>query len=320
MSNRIPIIDLAASFSHDAGARQAIARQIDAACRDTGFFYVVNHGVRRDVVKGMFAASRALFALPADVKRTAKMIAPSNRGYEGVGAQRLQDDAPPDQKESMMVGIDLPPDDPYTKLGVANYGANRWPEGHPEFAAPVARYHADTLALGRHLLRLFAIALDQPENFFIASMEMPIATLRMIHYPPLAAGAPADAVGAGLHTDWGAITVLAQDDIGGLQVKGANDEWIAATPVADAFVINIGDMMQRWTNDFYRSTPHRVLNNRSGRDRYSAAMFIDLNYFTRVECLANCVTAARPARYAPCTAGEHIAEMYQHTYARPAGA
>jgi isopenicillin N synthase-like dioxygenase len=98
-------------------------------------------------------------------------------------------------------------------------------------------------------------------------------------------------------------------------VRGLDGAWIPARPIPGTFVVNIGDMMQRWTNDHYRSTLHRVRNNASGRDRYSAPMFIDLNYFARVECLPTCVSAERPARYAPCTAGEHIAQMYRRTYA-----
>ncbi|MFM2067799.1 MAG: hypothetical protein RLZZ584_2708, partial [Pseudomonadota bacterium] len=128
-----------------------------------------------------------------------------------------------------------------------------------------------------------------------------------------AAVGPDGQIGSGAHTDWGGITLLAQDSAGGLQVRGDDGRWLDAPPVDGSFVVNLGDLMQRWTNDLYRSNLHRVVNTASGLDRYSIAYFYDIDYHARVEVLPGCASAERPARYAPITAGAHIVEMYQRT-------
>jgi isopenicillin N synthase-like dioxygenase len=317
MPASIPIIDLAPGFAADAATRREAARAIDAACRETGFFQVVNHRVPRETTAAVLDCARRFFALPAARKLDVAMAkSPANRGYEPLGGQTLEAGTPPDLKESFYVGRHLDADDPYVKLAVPNHGANQWPADLPDFRMPLEAAHADMLLLGKHLMRLVALGLALPEHNFDAAMESPMALLRLIHYPPLPAGAKANQLGAGAHTDWGALTLLLQDEVGGLEVRVLDGEWIPVPPTPGAFVVNIGDMMQRWTNDRYRSTLHRVRNNTSGRDRYSAPMFIDLNYYAKVECLPTCVDAQHPARYAPCTAGEHIAEMYRRTYAK----
>jgi isopenicillin N synthase-like dioxygenase len=143
---------------------------------------------------------------------------------------------------------------------------------------------------------------------------MPV--LRLLHYPPQQASQLVDQIGSGAHTDWGGITLLAQDNHGGLQVRaasGAQDDWLDATPVPGSFVVNLGDLMQRWTNDLYRSNMHRVINAASGRDRYSVAYFFDIAFHARVEVLPTCCSTERPARYGPISAGDHIDAMYRRT-------
>ena len=144
-------------------------------------------------------------------------------------------------------------------------------------------------------------------------MHHPTCTTRLLHYPPQPADAAPGQIGCGAHTDWGALTLLAQDDAGGLQVRPAGGDWIDIAPRADAYVVNVGDMMQRWTNDRWVSTIHRVINRFAGRDRWSIAYFFDLDAEARIEPLPACVSADRPARYGALTAGEHLAEMYRRT-------
>jgi isopenicillin N synthase-like dioxygenase len=142
-----------------------------------------------------------------------------------------------------------------------------------------------------------------------------MVTLRLCRYPPQPEDAGADVFGAGAHTDWGAITILAQDDLGGLEVQAADVSWMPARPIPGTFIVNLGDMIPRWTNGRYRSNPHRVINaNATGRDRYSIPFFYSPNYHARIEALPGTVPPGEAPRFAPCTAGEHLAEMYRRTY------
>ena len=159
-------------------------------------------------------------------------------------------------------------------------------------------------------MRLIARSLALPVNTFEPQFRDPGASLRLLHYLPHPPDARANQLGCGAHTDWGAITVLAQDDCGGLEIQTTGGDWVLAAPIAGAFVVNIGDLLARWTNDLYRSTPHRVLNNLSGRERYSAALFYDPDHHARIECLPGCHSEDNPPRYAPCSAGEHNYQMY----------
>jgi isopenicillin N synthase-like dioxygenase len=143
-------------------------------------------------------------------------------------------------------------------------------------------------------------------------MDNPMPILRLLYYPPHPIHAKPDEFGCGTHTDWGFLTILLQDEAGGLEVCTADGDWVQAKPIPDTFVINLGDMMARWTNDYYQSTPHRVVN-RSGQARYSMPFFWDINYHSVVECLPTCQSIENPPKYPPITAGEHIVEMYRKT-------
>ena len=156
--------------------------------------------------------------------------------------------------------------------------------------------------LARSLHRAFARDLDLPLDFFVDKLDRPLATLRALHYP---ASSGEGEIGAGEHTDYGNITLLATDDVGGLEVRTRAGQWIAAPPMKEAYVVNIGDCLMRWTNDVYVSTPHRVVN-RSGRERYSIAFFFDPNPEARVEAIPSCVAAGAAALYPPILAADYI--------------
>jgi isopenicillin N synthase-like dioxygenase len=168
-------------------------------------------------------------------------------------------------------------------------------------------------ALAERLMGLFEIALGLPPGHFDDFMRQPICTTRLLHYPPQPVLAAPGQIGCGAHTDWGALTLLAQDDAGGLQVQGRDGSWLDVQPVPGAFVVNAGDMTQRWTNDRWLSTLHRVVNQHSGRDRWSIAYFFDLDGDASIVPLPTCVSAERPARYGPITAAEHLDAMYKKT-------
>ncbi len=293
----VPLIDLAAE------PPQAQARRIDAALREHGFFAVTGHGVPPAVVADAFDASRRFFALPQTVKERWHIDGwPLKRGFDPIGWQSLDPGQPPDVKESFY-------------LGVESIGPNQWPDESllPGFRDACNTYSAALDGLARRLMALFEMALELHPGYFDSFMHHPTITTRLLHYPPQPAQAAPGQIGCGAHTDWGALTLLAQDDAGGLQVQTPDGAWIDATPMPDTFVVNVGDMTQRWTNDRWRSTLHRVINQHSGRDRYSIAYFFDLDAQARIEPLPSCVSAQHPARYAPITAGEHLVEMYRRT-------
>jgi isopenicillin N synthase-like dioxygenase len=301
----IPLIDMGA-------AETDVVWDIHKACRDTGFFYVANHGIPDAAMAAQLDGAKHLFALPASTKHAIHFDKSSRRmGYEPMQRQTLDAGSAPDFKESFM----------YLAAPPANGGSaidnplNQWPADFADFEPQMAVYGYHVGVLGRQLMRLIALSLELPEDFFADAFARSSFAVRLLHYPPQSAAGANNQIGAGAHTDWGAITILLQDDAGGLEVRNAAGEWICADPIPGALVINLGDLIRRWSNDLYHSTLHRVLNKASGRDRYSVATFCSPDYAYRVECLPTCRPASGEPRYAPCTVGEHLAEMARQTYA-----
>ena len=312
----IPIIDFAGAFSSDAGARRRVAREVRGAAMGFGFFYAVNHGVPAQLVERQLDYARRFFALPAAEKMALSLKrSKCRRGYESVGDQTLDLSAKPDLKESYYCGIDHPEDHPFVQAGYDSYGVSFWPQSLPGFREQMNAYMAAQQALCERIMHLIALSLDLEESYFDYSFRDPLVTLRLAHYPPHPADAPGDLYGAGAHTDWGSVTILLQDDLGGLEVQGPDGSWTPAPPVAGTFVVNLGDMMPRWTNGLFRSNLHRVINrNAAHADRYSVPYFYAPRYTARIEPVPTCVSPGRPAAYAPCIVGEHMAEMARKTY------
>ena len=313
-SKTLPIIDVGGLYSDSPDARRAAAQQMRAACRDTGFFYVANHRLDGALLDETFAQSRRFFELPlAEKERIDLAKSPISRGYEPIGGQQLDLSAARDLKESIYLGVDRGPDDPLVVAETPNHGPNQWPNGLPGWQQHMEDAFARLSDLSRVLSRGLALSLDMPEDHFAPMEDNPMSILRLLRYPPHPDGAGSDQFGCGAHTDWGCLTILAQRDAEGLELCNADGEWILARPIPDTLVINLGDMMARWTNDLYQSTPHRVINT-SGRERYSIAFFHDVNYHALVECLPTCQGPDNPAKYDPILAGDHIYEMYRKTY------
>ncbi|MDB5807203.1 MAG: penicillin synthase [Betaproteobacteria bacterium] len=315
-ADHIPVIDFTDAFSPDLAKREAVAWEIHKACRDVGFFYLAGHGVAPAMIEAQFEAARGFFALPNDTKELVNLSrSRSGFGYEPMSGQTLDSGTPPDLKEGFQCGMDLPDDHPYVLRGLERYGLNQWPASLPGFRAQTLAYHAAMMDLSRKLLSIIALSLDIDENFFHPLTETPIATLRMLHYPPQKADAAANQLGAGAHTDWGLVTLLAQDTVGGLEVRNAAGEWIRATPIEGTFVVNTGDLLQRWSNDMYKSNMHRVLNsNTSGRSRYSIPFFQDGDNDAIVSCFESCRDAEHPAKYPDCNVGEYLGMKIRETY------
>jgi len=312
----LPVIDISGLASSEVAERKQVARALRAACIDKGFFYCTGHGIPEGLMEAVLAETRALFAQSPDEKLDLEKSKRSkaNRGYEILGGQTLQADAPPDRKEGYYIGLELHESHPHVLAGRFNRGPNVWPHNLPGFRPTMLAYYAGMQALGERLMQGLALSLDLAEDHFDGYGIEPLSTLRLLHYPPQRPDAPNNELGAGAHSDWGAITLLMQDDVGGLQVYDNKDQsWIHAEPVAGAFVVNLGDAMARWTNDLYKSTLHRVVNT-SGRERYSVPFFYDGAPDYEIACIPTCLSPGEQPKYKPTTVEGHIMEMYGKTY------
>lgn len=272
MDQSLPIIDVAPLFGKQAAARARVAREIGHACRSLGFFYIVGHGVPEAVLAELDRQSRAFFALPQADKAAIAMSKGGRawRGWFPLGGELTS--GQPDRKEGLYLGQELGPDDARVRAGLPLHGANQWPGALPTLRPAVEAFMAGTERAAHAVLEGVAMSLDLPADYFARTYTAdPTVLFRIFHYP----AAPADDAGWGVgeHTDYGLLTLLAQDHLGGLQVKTPSG-WIEAPPIPGTFVCNIGDMLDRLTGGAFRSTPHRVRNT-SGGDRLSFPLFFD---------------------------------------------
>ena len=300
--SEIPVIDLNGLASREPAAIKRLANELSYACRQVGFFYVCNHGVPEGVLDAVMSEAKSFFAQPALWKDSLKISAASrNQGYVGLRTEALDPGRNVDDKEAFNIRIDA-----------AQPARSSLCPQLPDFDAVMTDYFGRLLRLGADLHRPIARDLDLPEDYFDLRLDRPMATLRLLHYPP-ASVRDDGAYGAGAHTDYGNLTLLLTDDAGGLEVQRRDGVWMAAPPMPGAFICNIGDCLMRWTNDVYRSTPHRVTNPQ-GRDRYSIAFFLDANADAMVEAIPSCVDPGQVPRYPPITAGDYLASRFAQTY------
>lgn len=271
-------------------------RAMDASLANIGFMQVRNIGVDPALIARVFAASADFFKGPAPVKAACRYrSAAENFGYQGVADENLDPDAPADLKETFTMRniVQRPP------------SADRWPS--LEFRDLMQAFYAQALGAAHAMQREMARTLGVREDAFVRAHTGENVTLRLLHYPATGAAAvEPEQMGAGAHTDYGFLTLLFQNGVGGLQVVDASGGWIDVPPLDEAVVVNSGDLLERWTNCRYKSTLHRVLPQVGGRDRLSIAMFIDPDSDTDVTVLPSCVSAENPARFGPVTAGAHL--------------
>lgn len=310
----IGIIDFS-RFLHGADVtRKETALQMARASATIGFFYVTNHGIQQTLIDAAFAEMKRFFALSAREKQEIHITLSANhRGYFEIGRENfdpsLYDKG--DYKEGFHIGRDLAPDDP--EFGLPLRGANLWPSNLPAFRETMLAYSGDCLRLGVALMSALAVALGLPAHFFDDKFDKPLPTLRPLRYPPQTGPIDYSQVGCGEHTDFGCLTILAQDDVGGLQVRNRSGQWLSAPAIEGALLVNIGDMLARWSNDYFVATPHRVINA-SERDRYSLPFFVDPNFDADLTVLPTCVSVENPARYEPITAGRYFIERISSTF------
>lgn len=305
----VPVVDLSGFLQGGAGERRQAAEAFGAAMESAGFATIVNHGVPPDLVRATYACAQNFFALPEARKR--QSTAPEQtkaRGYlpmriESVAAT-LSGPTPPDLCEALV----------FASIQRERAGAglpNYWPAEPPGLADRVNAYFDAMLVLARQLMQLSALALALPEDWFEPLYREPSLTLRFVNYPDQPEPPEPGQLRYGAHHDYGGLTILRQDDApGGLQIRTADGLWHDVTPHPDSFVINVGDLMARWTNDRWRSTLHRVVNPdralTGSTRRLSMVAFTGPNGAAEIAALPSCVSAANPARYAPVNAQAYV--------------
>jgi isopenicillin N synthase-like dioxygenase len=296
----LPRVSVAGLGSPERRVREEAAGRLVKAVRDAGFLYVVEHGVAASVSEELVATAKRYFAEPHE-KKLEQYIGRSSlshRGYVPEGEEVFYGGSR-DRKEAFDLSFELPDSDPDVRANTPMLGKNVWPDVEG-FRDVVSAYYRDVFALGRTLLRGFALGLELEENFFDSIVQKPPSQLRLVHYPPSGADGSG---GIAAHTDYELFTILLATSPGLEVVNGAGD-WIDAPPLPGAFVVNIGDMLEILTNGELVATSHRV--RRVALDRYSFPLFFCCDYHTVVGPLADFVTPERPAAYESLVAGEHL--------------
>jgi isopenicillin N synthase-like dioxygenase len=301
----LPVVDIAAP-----GAAAALGRALE----EIGFAYMGGHGVTQDVVDAAFAASRAFHALPEGSKRSLA-INEWHRGYMAMATSTVVTSSVakvtrPNLSESLMIMHEPAAQD----IGRPLQGSNQWPQGLPAFRPAIETYRAAAERVSRRIIRLIAVALGLEDTALDRHFAKPTTFLRLLRYPPHPVEAGDDQFGSAPHTDYGIVTLLAQDGSGGLQVRWRDGGWIDAEPLPGAFVLNVADMLARWTNDRFVSTPHRVTNDRTGADRYSLPFFFDTDMDAVIECLPTCTGPGNPPRYEPVRYGDYLMDRLNRNY------
>jgi len=304
----VPVVDL-------AGTDRTIAAELDSAYREVGFCSIVNHGVAQSLVDDVFAASRTFHSLdPAEKERIA--IGPSHRGYIGLATSTIvtssvEKGTAANQSESLIFGRPMEPDDPDIVARLPLSGVNQWPESAPEIRAPVLAYQEAMESLCASIRRHVARALGASSDVFDAAFTPPTTYLRLLRYPERRPSAPESEYGSSPHTDYGFVTILAVDEVPGLEVLGPDGQWVLAVPPPGGMVMNAGDLLHRWSNGRWRSTPHRVYNHPE-QVRYSIPFFYEPHVTADVEPLAH---LGEP-RFEPVNYGEYAMHRFRSNYSQ----
>ena len=309
--NPIPLIDLAPLTQ--TGGAVALAAQMRAALEDIGFLIIVNHGVPQELIEQTFDQARRFHDQATDAKH-AVLMNEHNNGYMamaryGVRTSRVSENALPDLNESFFIKRERTPDDP---LSARRFGGpNIWPTDLPGFRENILAYTEAVDALGRRLLPAVALALNLPDDTFDPAFEESQFSFRLSHYPPQ--GRTKGQYGFAPHTDANFMTFLAQSGVPGLQIMSKSGDWLDVPHVPRSFVVNSGDMLHRWTNGRFASTPHRVVPP-EGQARYAVPYFLGPHMDTLIKCLPGCSDENNPARYSPVTYDDYLKWWYDANY------
>jgi isopenicillin N synthase-like dioxygenase len=317
MTEAIPVIDLSDFLARRPGALQATARQIHDALTTVGFLVLTGHDVPQSAIDRTFAEARRFHALPMERKLALRMNE-HNNGYMAmsryaVWTSDVNKNDKPDLNEAFFIKRERPPNDPLLRSGRRFVGPNVWPADYelPGFRAAVLDYVERMDRLARRLLPAVAVALDLEPTRFDADFTDSQFSFRLSHYPPVKA--EANQFGIAPHTDANFLTFLAQSEIPGLQVRMPSGNWLDVPYIPGSFAVNAGDMMKRWTNGGFKSTPHRALPPTEG-DRYAIPFFLGPNFDTEIACLPTCTSASNPPQWPPITYAEWLAYWYDANY------
>jgi isopenicillin N synthase-like dioxygenase len=317
----VPVIDLTGFAEGSSHVRDRVGVEVDRACSEVGFFSVVGHGVDDQVIAEAYAEAMSFFDLPMPERMAVAMPEPGYPyGYNPFSAEALNrsigGDAPPDLKETFNVGpIDVPALSAIADVDQrAIYAPNLWPAAQPALRPAIESYYGSMSRLASTLMQVFAVSLGLDDDWFDSFVDHHTSALRLAHYPALDDAPQDGSERAGAHTDYGTLTILRLDDEPGLQVEALNGVWVDVNAPEGALVVNLGDLMQRWTNDRWRSTMHRVVvpEGRSGERRLTMPFFHNANWDALVECI---VRDQEPARHEPVTAGAHLMSKFRSTIA-----
>lgn len=327
----VPVVNLTRARTGDRESRIAVARAIGDACETSGFFAVMGHGVPSSTVAEMYRVTKQFFALSPETKMA--LLSDNNdplmRGFGREGSLAASNDdaslsherALPDVSETYTYNRLGEPDAPTLPAGADPKLKlpNKWPD-LPGFARAYRAYYNEMEQLALEIMRLFALALRLPENWFDLKVDEHMTNLTANFYPPQLLPPHPGRLRKGQHSDWGSLTILYQDDApGGLQVLDKNASWVDVPAIEGSFVVNIGDLMAVWTNDKWVSTVHRVVNpprDRADTERYSVPFFHQPNFDAIIECIPTCTGPANPPRYVPVQSGEYIMEKFRRAYGK----
>ena len=307
----LPLISVAGLKSKDPKRRREIADAIGSAARDIGFFRICDHGIDADLIEATYQAGAEFFSLCDAYKRQYYIgDSPNHRGYVPFTEKGDYPDEVNRSYEAFDLGLDLPHDDPDFLAGNLLLGPNVWPD-LVGFRETVWQYYTQISELGRNLCSCLEIFLGLPKDILLDQMDKPISQLRLLHYVRQATTTDHKSVNMGAHTDYECLTLLHTRNEG-LQVMASDDTWIDVPVDRGAFVVNIGDMLEAWSNGILRSTPHRVLNTKP--ERFSMPYFVAANHDAEIKPFAQLVSHDRPARYEPFYAGQHLERMLMRDF------
>ena len=318
VASTIPLLDVAPYLAGEPGARERLGAELRWAFEKVGFYYLRGHGIPQSLIDSTFAQAARFHALPMERKLAVK-VNEENVGYLPMKVGQFPG-RQPSSNAAFFLRRDREPDDPLVLSKRRFHGLNQWPAELRGFRETALAYMQAMETLCRRLVPIYATALDLPPDAFDRAYAEPHLILRLTHYPALAAGEAAS-VSLTPHTDSGFMTLLAPNPVPGLSILLPDGRWVDAPAVEDAFVVNGGDILHRWTNERFLSTPHRVIN-RTGGDRYAIPFFCDPNHDTVIECLQSCRSAAHPSKYPPIKFGDYAIwfarKSYEHMAQQPA--
>jgi isopenicillin N synthase-like dioxygenase len=318
---QVPVIDVGPFLAGHPGALEATARAVAEASETLGFYFIHNHGIAQSLIDAVFAEARRFHQLELDqkldVRATGKVIGYLPQGGQTQANANFAPATHPDTSASFYIRREFPADHPDRLAGKPYVLDNKWPPNLPGFRETCLQYYDAMAVLGMQMLRVHAVALELPEDFLTCheAFNMAHNTLRLLHYPERAQTREGQ-FGIGPHTDYGYCTYLAQASTPGLEILTKTGDWIEAPALPGHFLVNNADMCRRWTNDRWRSAPHRVIN-KTGEVRYSIPYFFGTRPDVKLACLPSCQSADHPAKYPPLSFGEYLAELEPKNYHLP---